>query len=59
MKREPPKLDESIERDPVTVDEFAEVMRAVLNGGEPETKSKNREPTRAELAQRWKLERRR
>ena len=33
MKRKPPELDESIERDRLTVDWFTEAMRAVFSDG--------------------------
>ena len=46
---------DKIERDPVTHEELDEVMRQVLTAPMPDTKSENREPTREELNQKWKL----
>lgn len=43
------------ERDPVTELDLDTVMRQVLGAPMPDTKSENREPTREELNQKWKL----
>ena len=54
-KRNPPRVDESVERDTVTVDECTEAVKTLLGSGAPTVRSANREPTKAELEQRWKL----
>ena len=46
------------ERDPVTVADVESVMREVMDHpAKPESKSENREPTKDEISQRWKLAR--
>lgn len=48
-----------VERDPVTREEFDGAMRRILShDAEPNDKLGNREPTKEELTQRWKLVRR-
>ena len=54
----PPKIDESIERDEVTYDDFRDAMRMILRDAKPPPKDQKQVPTQAELRQRWKLRRR-
>ena len=45
-------------RDPATLDDLETVFRQLMeNPATPEEKSQNREPTQAELRERWKLKR--
>ena len=47
------------EREPVSRKDFEAALRQILASDEPERPhSENREPSKAELEQRWKLERR-
>ena len=55
MKRKP-ELDPK-DRDPATIKDLEDAMRQLVNSP-PATKSENREPTRKELEQRYKLVRR-
>lgn len=58
-RKQRPKLDESVERDEITMGEFTAAVKGTLLQPVPERrKSENREPTKAELEQRWKLVRR-
>ncbi len=43
------------EREPVSEQELDAVMRQVFTASMSDTKSENREPTREELNQNWKL----
>ncbi|MYA59458.1 MAG: hypothetical protein F4X40_02715 [Chloroflexi bacterium] len=48
-----------VERDPVTRSDVESALRQVLgHPAKPGIRSENREPTVAEIGQRWKLERR-
>ena len=42
-------------RDPVSARDFDKVLRQVLTAPVGKSKSENREPTREELNQKWKL----
>lgn len=54
-----PKVFAETKRDPVTHDELDAVMRQMMTQpARPKTRSENREPSREELAQRWKFSRR-
>ena len=54
-----PMLDSENERDPVTLEDLEEAVGQVLLApAEDRPKSENREPTREELSQRWKMKRR-
>lgn len=51
---------DKVERDPVTRKNFTDALRQILTTDEPKRpRSENRDPTKAELEQRWKLKRRR
>ena len=56
MKKPKPKLDPK-ERDPATMTDLEDAMRQLVKSPS-KTKSENREPTRKELEQRFKLVRR-
>ncbi len=43
------------EREPVSEEELDEAMRQIFTAPVSDTKSENREPTREELNQKWKL----
>lgn len=58
MSRKKPKLDESIERDEASEQDFTDAFRMLLRDAPDRPKSENREPTKEELETRWKLERR-
>lgn len=54
-KHKKPIIDESIDREELCVDNFRAAMQAIL---QPETiglKSENREPTKTELEQHYKM----
>ncbi len=54
-----PVVDPDADRDPVTLEDLEEVVGEVLVVPvDARPKSENREPTREELGQRWKLRRR-
>lgn len=56
-RRKPIKVDESVEREPVTVDQFTGFIRELLQAGPPkDVKSENREPTKAERERRSKFQ---
>lgn len=58
-KRKPIELDETVERDPLTMDQFAGFVRKVLSVGPPkDVKSENREPAKAEREKRFLFRRR-
>ena len=58
MKRKP-KIDESVERAPANLDDFNDVLRQMMQApAENRPRSENREPTKAELEQLYKLTRR-
>lgn len=55
-----PRPVEPLDCDPITLSELEDVARAILNEPVPEDQHReNREPTQAELEQKFKLERRR
>ena len=62
MKRQPkpnPTALAKAERDPATLADMEAAVRKVMeHPAKPVAKSENREPTKAELKQRWKLTRR-
>ena len=54
-----PKIDESVERDLANLDDFNAALRQVMRApADKRPRSENREPTKAELEQRYKLTRR-
>lgn len=52
------KAFEEAERDDVTRKDFEDALKQVLGAPRGELRSENREPTTAELNERWKLTRR-
>lgn len=46
---------EKTEREPVTFADFTEAVKQILLAPVGKAKSENREPTREELEQKWKL----
>ncbi|MCY3813414.1 MAG: hypothetical protein OXH15_16590 [Gammaproteobacteria bacterium] len=55
-RRKPIELDETVEREPLTMDQFAGFVRELLQAGPPrDVKSENREPTKAEREKRFKF----
>ena len=56
-KRKRPKLDETIERDEALADDLTGAMKMMLQSTTDRPRSENREPTKAEINKRWKLER--
>ena len=57
-KRKRPKLDETIERDEALADDIIDAFKMMFQDTPDRPRSENREPTKAELNRRWKLERR-
>ncbi len=57
-KRKQPKLDHAIEHDAASDDDFTDAFKMLPSPALDRPKSENRQPTKAELDQRWKLERR-
>ena len=57
-KRERPKPDETVERDEATAADLCDAFKMLLADAPDRPRSENRQPTKAELEQRWKLERR-
>lgn len=54
-----PDAFNQVERDPVTRSDVESALRQVMaHSVKPQTRSENREPTVAEISQRWKLGRR-
>lgn len=51
------QIDKTERRD-VTEDDFDAVLKAVFLAPKSERKRENREPTKAELEQKWRLDRR-
>ena len=58
MTSKRPKLDPAIERDDVPMRDFRDVFKMLLRDAPNRPRSENREPTKAEVSRRWKLERR-
>ena len=58
MTSKRPKLDPTIERDDVPMRDFRDIFKMLLQDALNRPRSENREPTKDELNQRWKLERR-
>lgn len=55
-RRKPIEIDETIERDPLTLDQFTGFARQLLNAGPPvDVKSEYREPTNAERERRFRF----
>ena len=56
-KQRKPKLDPFIERDDASEKDLWDAFKMMLRDAPKRPRSENREPTKAEISQRWKLER--
>ena len=54
-KHTKPAIDKSIDRESISVDDFSAAMRSIVRSEASELKSENREPTKGEIEQQYKL----
>ena len=58
MSRRKPKIDESVERDEASEQDFTDAFKMLLQDAPDRPRSENRQPTTEELRTRWRLHRR-